>query len=151
MAYATTTDLARLGVAAAALASLDTDTIEGALEDASSKVDSFLRSRYAPPLLAPIPREIVTSTVHIANWMLLSVRGFNPANGADEVARTNYEDAIAWLRDLAKGLVSIDGLTDSTPAAAENGAVVASASAVEARAGARGWTSRNTAGGETIP
>ena len=50
--YATTTDLARIGIASNALASIDTAAKEDALDACSSLADGYLSGRYTLPLSA---------------------------------------------------------------------------------------------------
>ena len=55
----------------------------------------------------------------MAAWGLLARRGFNPEAGADIAVRRNYEDAVGWLRDVARGHLEPDGLVDASPAELE--------------------------------
>ncbi len=101
MAYATTTDLTRLGVAADALASVPVVNQESSLESASRLADSYLARRYRLPLVS-WGDDLKRAVVLIAAYDLIAVRGFAP-EGADEHLRLRYEDAIRWLERVARG------------------------------------------------
>jgi phage gp36-like protein len=86
----------------------DNDTIisasvAGALNRASSTVDSYLSRRYAVPLAsAQVTADIQQKTIDIAMYTM--------ALGLDQQTtehRLRYEDAIAWLRDVAAGKAGI--------------------------------------------
>ena len=76
---------------------VDADAISAALADASSTADSYL----APWLpLAAVPLVLRRHTMAIATYSLAN-------NAQTDDHRRRYEDAIAWLRDVAKGVVSL--------------------------------------------
>lgn len=96
MGYASIADLATYGIPASAFGTLTDAQKLGALDAASSKVDSFLRGRYALPLLG-WGTEITEATVVIAVWQLINVRGFRPDVGSDVAIRDRYALTIEWL------------------------------------------------------
>lgn len=67
--------------------------------DASSLVDGYVGTRYALPL-ATVPAIVVGWTLDITRYKLYDERA------PDEVRR-RYEDALAQLRDLARGVVAL--------------------------------------------
>lgn len=139
--YATLDDLTTLGLPAAALSGVDTTTRTAALVAASATVDSYLGKRFALPLTtwgADITRVVVA----VASWDLLCRRGFNPASGADAAVGQRNVDALAWLRDVAKGLVEPVGVVDSTAPTPEGGPLVES----DTR---QAWTWPTTSGDES--
>jgi phage gp36-like protein len=74
------------------------------LEEASGTVDSYCRGRYVTPLA---PSDMVTArTLDIAVYLLFSRRrgGLQPT----ELVRQRYEDAIAFLKDVAAAKASLD-------------------------------------------
>lgn len=112
--YATTTDLAQLGLPARALTNISTTIQNEHLTKASSRIDTYLRSRYAPPLGAPYPAEIVQCCVDLASYTLLKFRGFNP-DEYDTNFRDQYLSQLEWLTQLSKGIVHLDISADATP------------------------------------
>lgn len=99
-------------------------TIDAALVWASGVALSYLRKRYKPPLVS-WGEELKSAVGEIAQWKLLARRGIRPGSGNNEIAEKRYDDAIAWLRDVAKGLVEVD-CVDSTPSVEEDGSQAAS-------------------------
>jgi phage gp36-like protein len=71
-----------------------------AIDDGESEIDSYLSSRYAVPLKHP-PGVILRFSGDIARYALYE------DHAKDEV-RKRYEQAIAFLRDVAAGKASID-------------------------------------------
>lgn len=115
MAYATRTDLTRLGLRAEALTGVSTEAQDAALEAASDVADSYLRSRYALPFTS-WGDDLRRAVAAIAALDIMSARGFNPANGSDDVLVQRQRDAIAWLRDVAQARATVSGgATSPTP------------------------------------
>ena len=135
MAYAAQTDLVPLRLTAAELTQLTLDVPSGnpttdaattaavaaaALEEASGMVDSYCRSRYQTPLQ---PSDDVTAkTIDIALYILFRRRR-NAKNG--EIIRQGYDDAIAFLKDVASSKASLDQpATQQTPQSSLGGPTV---------------------------
>lgn len=96
--YASITDLYAYGFPLTAQGNLKSDQLDDALVAASAMADSFLVARYALPLVNPQTEiALVEAVAKIAAYQLLSIRGYNPASGADVNIRNRYEDAIRWL------------------------------------------------------
>ncbi len=109
MPYATRTDLEeRYGVDELAQREsvLPAGAVDRALADADVEIDSYLASRYAVPM-SPIPNNVTRIAAAIARYRLLG-------DAVTELARKEYEDARAWLRDTA---VQINGATPLAAAA----------------------------------
>lgn len=112
MAYATQDDLVPLRLTEAELIQLTDDTKSGvvnpdvvakALEEASGRVDSYCRGRYITPLQQS---DIVKGfTLDITVYLLFSRR--RNVKMAETI-RQRYEDAIAFLKDIASSKASID-------------------------------------------
>lgn len=79
-----------------------TTVITTALQSASDKFDSYASTRYACPLTGTIPGAVVECVVSLAFYDVVSRLG-----AVDDRIRLEYEDTLTWLRDLAKGLVSL--------------------------------------------
>jgi len=78
----------------------DPDVIAAAIGDAEGMINSYLAGRYAIPLAAPVPAEIVRIACAIARYHLFD------DNPTDKV-RTDYKDAIKLLEDISAGRASI--------------------------------------------
>lgn len=100
MTYATRTDLEeRYGADELTQreSMLATGAVARALADADAEIDSYVSGRYTVPL-SPVPDNLPRVASSMARYYLLG-------NAADEAARKDYEDARAWLRDVAAGRV----------------------------------------------
>ncbi|MOA13986.1 hypothetical protein D3C78_1340600 [compost metagenome] len=89
---------------------IDAGVIEQATADATAEIDSYVGTRHRLPL-AVIPEVLVRLCGDIALYRLSAEAG----SGTEE-KRTRYEDAVALLRRIASGEVSL-GMP--TPAAQE--------------------------------
>lgn len=84
--------------------------IEPKLRDASAMVDDYLRARYQLPLAQPYPLVIVAQACALARYGLWQ-------EAATERVKDDRDAAMAWLRDLSRGLVHIDApLLGTAPA-----------------------------------
>ena len=81
--------------------------------DAASLVDGYLSARYTLPLVS-VPGIVKGWVADITRFKLWD-------EAAPEEVRQRYEDAIAGLKDLARGLISLPPGSDGTPAAAQTG------------------------------
>lgn len=115
MAYATTTDLARLGIAATAIAAVSSTIQEAALEAASVLADGYLRGRYTLPLTT-WGEDLTRAVCAIAAWDILCQRGFDPNRGGDVAIETRANAATSWLKDVSAGRVVVSG-GNTTPTA----------------------------------
>lgn len=88
---------------------IDPGVVERALEDASNEIDSYVGSIYKLPL-NPVPGIVATYCGIIALYRMSQETG-----SYTEEKRKRYDDAIRWLRDLAKGLASLDGEVEAQP------------------------------------
>ena len=112
MAYATRDDLAarfgddEIGQLEASGSDLQdgTQRTTKALNDASDTVDGYLSTRYATPLQT-VPSLVVGWTCDIARYRMWDEQA------PDEVRR-RFEDAIAQLRDVARGNMSLPNTPD---------------------------------------
>ena len=116
--YATRNDLvARFSEAEIASLEMDdsgisnTDLSDSALQDASAEVDSYIAVKYTLPL-PNTPTILLRAVCDIARYRLYKDR-------ATEEVRKRYEDAVSWLKLLAKGSTLMRFDPDLTPAQAE--------------------------------
>jgi phage gp36-like protein len=113
--YATTTDLGRLGLPAAALVNVPTAVQDAHLTAQGDRIDTYLRSQHTLPLGAPFPREVVECNAVMAGYAILqNYRGYDPS-AVDDGFRLRYEDCLDWLKDLASGKASLSQDADDTP------------------------------------
>lgn len=106
MPYATQADMTlRFGVdevtqltdrALPASGDIDSATLDRALGDADSLINRYLGARYALPLAEPYPSDLVRIACELARYFLHDL-------AVPEAVRTNYADAVAWLKALAAG------------------------------------------------
>jgi len=125
MPYATAQDMTeRFGVqemiqltdiAVPRLGAVNTLTLDRALGDASAEIDGYLVGRVTLPLAAP-PALCRVYCCDIARYRLMSVR-------ADDRAKAAYDAAIAWLKRIADGTISLLAPAEA-PAAAGLGPVI---------------------------
>jgi phage gp36-like protein len=112
MPYATRTDLEeRYGADELAQREsvLPAGAVDRALADADVEIDSYLATRYSVPM-SPVPGNVTRIAAAIARYRLLG-------DSVTELARKDYEDARAWLKDVAAGRVQINGATPLAAAA----------------------------------
>ena len=116
--YASTTDLARLGISSAALQGVATATQEAALDACSAVADGYLRARgYVLPLTT-WSDDLTRAVAVLAAFDLLVTRGYDPSAGTDDVLLKRVEMATSWLRDVAASRIT-PALTDSTTSVEE--------------------------------
>jgi len=118
MAYAAKADLERAAGGAEELIKLtdhdgdgavDSVVLDASIEDAESKVDSYLGKRYAT--LETTPPAVRRVTAEIAVYQLMFDRGVMTS-----AMQTRHDQAMEYLRDCASGLVKPGG--DPPPARA---------------------------------
>lgn len=104
MSYATAEDL-RVRFGAELLEQLapqgpdgdEAASLAAALKDAADLIDSYASTRYRVPL-SPVPAPVRRWCADIARWYLDTAR-------TDEAVRKAYEDALAGLKDMARGVI----------------------------------------------
>lgn len=128
MAYAAQSDLVPLRMTQDDLVQLTDDDNSGnidaavvtaALEEASGKVDSYCRSRYATPLQQS--DDVKGLTLDIGVYLLFSRRREMTVG---ETVRQRYEDAISFLKDLATGKAQLDQPAGATPQTSVQGPTI---------------------------
>jgi phage gp36-like protein len=113
------------------------DPIDTALDDASSLIDSFLRKRYAVPLMAA-PPEIRRACQLLARYDLYQGEQKSPT----EAVTKDREETMAWLRAVMRGEVVLDlremlpadqslAMTNAAPAGADNAVFVRGGGALD--------------------
>jgi phage gp36-like protein len=112
VAYATQADLVPLRMTAKDLTELTDDDntgtinaslVSAVLEEASGRVESYCRNRYATPLQAS--DDVQSLTLDIAVYLLFSRRR---ETNVGETVKTRFDQAIAFLKDIASSKASLD-------------------------------------------
>lgn len=124
MAYADADDLYALGLPATALAGVSAGAVASALDAASGVADGYIAKRYRLPLVE-WGDDLRGVVCRLAAADLLTTRGTRPGDGIELIV-TRQEQALAWLRDVSRGLAEPQGVVDSTPTHAEDHPLVAS-------------------------
>jgi phage gp36-like protein len=135
MAYATDQELIdRVGIDAVAAvsdrdgdAAIENEAVVTALDDASADIDSYLSTRYPLPL-ATVPGAVKRVCIDIAMYHL-------SGNRTTEEVENRYKNAIAWLRDVSKGVA---GLGNDPVEAASGGATFTASGRLMTRETLRG-------------
>lgn len=85
--------------------------LDRAIADAEGEIDGYVGARYALPLPAPVPPVLVSIACDITRYRLYD-------DAVTPVVRQRYEDAIARLKDIAAGRLTL-GIdpASTTPAA----------------------------------
>jgi phage gp36-like protein len=112
--YATAGELADQGLPTLALEGIETATLDASLLYASRVIDGYVKKRYTVPLTT-WGEDVTRAAIHIAQFDIMSRRGFRPGAGADEIIVKRYDDTINWLRDVAKKLVELTDVTEGDP------------------------------------
>lgn len=93
---------------------IDTAIVERACDDAAGEIDGRVAAAGYPVPLSPVPRIITAYACDIARYRLFEDRA------TDQVTK-RYEDAIRFLRSVAKGEVKLGISTSSGSAEATSG------------------------------
>ena len=80
---------------------VDSDMVTRAIADADAEIDSYCGTKYDIPF-SPVPVMIRKVSVDIAIYNLYARR-----QGAPEDRKERYDDAISFLKDIAKGIASL--------------------------------------------
>lgn len=111
---------------------IDADTVAAALQDADNLINGYIGVKYALPLPA-VPDLVETWATSIARYVL-------HRNGAPDNVVQDYKDAIAALKDVARGLLSLPVTTGEAAPAVIGGQVMAKhRELVFTAARLRGW------------
>lgn len=123
MAYSTQDDLLAM-IPQAELAALtaesgevpDSQVVAEAISRADAEIDAACGLRYAVPF-SPAPERVKTLSADLAIYHLYSRRSVAP-----EVWRQKYQDALAFLKQVAAGQATLAGSGGEPPAAAREAA-----------------------------
>jgi phage gp36-like protein len=104
--YATLAQLAA-GAPPGSIQDIDDPTKQAALDAFSDEMDGYFRAQETLPLDEPYPLAVVRHCVAGTVWQLMCFKGFNPEIASNMVFEKNYDRAIAWLKSIARGEVSL--------------------------------------------
>lgn len=96
----------------------DPEVVAAALDDAGNQIDGYVGTKYSLPL-ASVPAIVRTWAVAIARYVL-------HRNGPPDHVETDYKDAIASLKDVARGLIALPVAPGEVPPAVTPGPVMGS-------------------------
>jgi len=96
---------------------IDAEVVDAALADADATIDGYVGAKYALPLPS------VPSTVR--GWAVSIARYTLHRNGAPDHVAQDYKDAIAALKDVSRGLITLPVAAGETPATVSGGTVMA--------------------------
>lgn len=96
---------------------IDPEVIAAALADAQDAIDGYLGTKYALPLASVPPI--------VRGWSVTISRYIMHRNGAPEHVAQDYKDAIAALKDVSRGLITLPVAVGDTPAVPVGGTVMA--------------------------
>lgn len=91
-----------------------TSTVQGALDIAAGRVNSFLKKRYSLPLVS-WGEDLEYAEMCLAQYQLIARRGFNPQSQSDVNAKDQSKEALDWLKLVANGDVEPNDIVDATP------------------------------------
>ncbi|MCR4442959.1 MAG: DUF1320 domain-containing protein [Peptococcaceae bacterium] len=87
--------------------------VTSAIEEAEGEIDSYCQARYTLPF-NPVPKVIKKIAVDLVVYTLFARRGLNPDDNADQIVIQQRKDAIKFLENLARGLVTIGPVQQET-------------------------------------
>jgi hypothetical protein len=117
-------------------------TIDHTIEHYSRLADTYCPGHEVPFTAGSVPAVVRGFVAEMSAAALCQIQGQASEIQAAKMARCEKEFA-----RLAKGIP----LRDAAATSSANLAVVASATTVDARTGARGWSSRNSSGTDVLP
>lgn len=123
----TDAELLQLGLPGTSLSGVAVAVRDEARAAASDTALSYIKKRFGLPLLA-WGSDIKRAVAHIAVYDLMAYRGYAPESGVDALIAKRHDDALAWLRDVARGIVEPIDIEDSTAAVDEQAPLVSSES-----------------------
>lgn len=106
----TRAELASLGLRAQALASVSTADQDAEIEASTGICRAYLRQRYQGAQLttAVLDPAYKGALAKVATHRILSTRGYDPEKPGDAIVLENHDAALRFLRDVSKGVASLD-------------------------------------------
>jgi phage gp36-like protein len=110
--YVTPSELVSYGANPIALAPIAMTLQTAACTSASSTMDAYFRGRYPLPFTS-WGEDVKMRAAHIATWLLLASRGFDPEAGYDSQIDSRYQEAIRWCEHVQRQAVHPDVTYDA--------------------------------------
>lgn len=142
--YATVKDIESVGLPPDALEGISPTVIKAHIRRASGRIDSYARSKYSVPFVAPFDEAIIEAAAVLAAYSLLVWKGFNPDEHDSNFAKRHDDyvgrpGQLGWLDKLSRGFVSVAESTDATPDELEGAPTVDEAVSFDSDEDQRGW------------
>jgi phage gp36-like protein len=99
--YCTVAQLLAFALPAEAVQNLSNLQLQAECDAASTLADSYLRGRYALPLIS-FDIELSMQVAYIAAYNILASRGYNPEAGADSIYRDRWVAAVEWFKGVQR-------------------------------------------------
>lgn len=122
--YAKVADVGTHAIPATAISSVSAAEQAALCLAATDEADGYLGGGKTLPLAA-WGDDLTAQVANIAAFKIMKRRGFQP-DGSDELIVKGRDDAVSWLRGVARGDIEPPGLVDSTPEEYEPGISVSS-------------------------
>lgn len=104
------------------VSTIDVTTVERALSDAEALINGYVGKMYTIPL-SPVPPVLTKVAADIARYYLHGTRAEK-----DSPITLAFNQAVAWLKDVARGQVNLGDDTGDVPEQSGGGAVLANPS-----------------------
>lgn len=121
----TDAELLQLGLPGAAISVVGITVRDEARAAASAEALSYVKKRATLPLLS-WGSDLRRAVAHLATYDLMVYRGFDPGSESGALIVKRRDDAILWLRDVARGIVEPVDMVDSTETTDEAAPLVSS-------------------------
>lgn len=89
-------------------AEIDRAAVQAKLNDADARINGYLASRMTTPV-SPVPLSVQAAACKLTRYFLYK-------DIAPQRVKDDYDETIAWLKDVAAGISSLGDETAATPA-----------------------------------
>jgi phage gp36-like protein len=110
---------------------IDAQVVDAAIKDASDTIDGYVAGRYPLPL-AVVPSALTRICANIARYNLYD-------QSVTQVVQNNYNDALKFLTEVARGGIRLGLSVDNEPAETDSVIVMESGGSVFNRNDSKGF------------